>query len=132
MKLKRRKTAALWIPLLSGLLIIMVFQFVLILGYVPSASMEPTIPSSSLIIGLRLYGELRRDDIIIFRMEGQMIVKRIAAVPSDTVILEEENVTVPDGCYYLLGDNRVKSWDSRHWEEPFIKETDILAKVVLP
>ncbi len=132
MKMRRRRTAAFGIPILCGLVIIILFQFILILGYVPSTSMEPTIPSGSLIIGFRLYGKLRRDDIVIFRKEGQMIVKRIAAVTGDTVLLNEANNTVPEECYYMLGDNSPDSRDSRHWEEPYIRETDILAKVVLP
>ena len=29
---------------------------------------------------------------------------------------------VPDGCYYLLGDNAEHSMDSRYWENPFVKK----------
>ena len=31
-----------------------------------------------------------------------------------------QTVTVPAGCYYLLGDNSGFSADSRHWNEPFV------------
>ncbi len=60
-----------------------------------------------------------------------MIVKRIIAVPGDIVFIGMKSMTVPVGCYYLLGDNRAESRDSRHWEEPFIIEADIVARVVL-
>ncbi len=130
MRSKRRRTAAFCIPVLCGLLIIIVFQFFLVLGYVPSASMEPTISRGSLILGLRLYGALHRNDMVIFRKEGQMIVKRIVAVPGDSVFISMENIIMPEGCYYLLGDNRAESRDSRHWEEPYIREANILAKVL--
>ncbi len=131
MRSKRRRTAAFCIPVLCGLLIIIVFQFFLVLGYVPSASMEPTISRGSLILGLRLYGKLCRDDIVIFRKEGRMIVKRIAALPGDFVFTGRESLILPDACYYLLGDNREESRDSRHWKVPFVKEADIVARVVL-
>lgn len=101
------------------------------MGYAPSTSMEPTISRGSLILGLRLYGELRCDDIVIFRKEGRMIVKRIAALPGDFVFTGRESLILPDACYYLLGDNREESRDSRHWKVPFVKEADIVARVVL-
>ncbi len=132
MRSKRRRTAAFCIPVLYGLLIIIVFQFVLVLGYVPSASMEPTIASGSYILGLRLYRELHRDDIIIFKREGLIVVKRIAAIPDDVILIRGVSTIVPDGRYYLLGDNRAESRDSRHWEKPFIREEDIIAKVAMP
>ncbi|WP_243111294.1 S26 family signal peptidase [Acutalibacter sp. 1XD8-33] len=29
-------------------------------------------------------------------------------------------LTVPEECFYLLGDNRENSWNSRYWDSPFI------------
>ena len=37
-------------------------------------------------------------------------------------------LTVPDGCYFMLGDNRQNSKDSRYWNNPFVEREDILAK----
>ena len=36
--------------------------------------------------------------------------------------------TVPDNCYFMLGDNREKSNDSRYWKNPYIVRNDILGK----
>ena len=58
------------IPLLCAILVVLLFRTVFFLGYVPTASMEPTIPKGSLILGLRQYGELSTGDIVIFRHEG--------------------------------------------------------------
>lgn len=38
---------------------------------------------------------------------------------------------VPEGCYFMLGDNRNISKDSRYWENPYVVEEDILGKAVL-
>ena len=37
---------------------------------------------------------------------------------------------VPEGCYFMLGDNRNGSADSRKWTNTYLKEEDIMAKVL--
>ena len=38
---------------------------------------------------------------------------------------------VPEGCYFMMGDNRNRSLDARYWENKFVKEDAILGKAVL-
>ena len=115
------------IPVFCAILVLVLFRFVFYLGYVPTASMEPTIHQGSLILGLRQFGELHTGDVVIFRRDGRTLVKRIAAGPGETYILNGSPVTVPDGCYLLLGDNAADSYDARYWEYPFVSGTDIIA-----
>ena len=37
---------------------------------------------------------------------------------------------MPEGCYFVLGDNRLNSRDSRYWTNHFVKEDEIAAKAV--
>ena len=133
------------VPLGLTLLIYILLRSVFLIGYVPSASMEPTLPEGSFILGLRLYSEPKVGDIIIFEKDGVLLVKRIAACPGDSVDLsqleymtsipipvqEETVLTVPEGCYFVLGDNAQNSRDSRYWEQPFVSGQQIVAKMIV-
>lgn len=130
------------LPAALCLAVWVLFRFVLFLGYVPSVSMEPTIPAGSVILGSRIFGELERGDVVIFRHEGKTLVKRIAAGEGDRVYLGDESgafsvneplpgasrvLIVPQGCFFMVGDNREEAIDSRKWEEPFIVGSEICA-----
>ena len=39
-------------------------------------------------------------------------------------------MTVPEGCYYVLGDNADSSYDSRYWLDPFVDGADVVAKLI--
>ena len=82
------------------------------------------------------------------------LLKRVIGLPGDTVeikdglvyvngaaldepyILEPSyrdfpQVTVPESCYFMLGDNRNHSRDSIMWQNPFVPLSSIKGKVVL-
>jgi len=124
---------------------------------VPSGSMEPGIPEGQCVIGWRpayLTSEPLRGDVVIFRHEelGKInLLKRIVAIPGDTVEITDDAILVngelfrqcspavetvqgtfivPDGEYFLMGDNTEESFDSRFWIDPYVSEEDIIAKVI--
>lgn len=132
-----------WMFPAAALFLFCLFRFVFFWGFVPTQSMEPTIPAGSFILGTRLYGELEVGDIIVFEKDGQYLVKRIVGCPGDQINLTKISymdsypipdrgsnyLIVPDNCYYLLGDNIQNSIDSRYWDCPFITRNSIIAVI---
>lgn len=120
------------LPMTISLLILILFRFVFLLGYVPTASMEPTLKTGSLLLGVRVWEDIQKGDIIVFRHNKEYLVKRVEAVEGDLIESNGENLVVPEGGFYVLGDNGQCSYDSRYWEYPFVMNDDIVAKVILP
>ena len=128
--LDMRKLQGWVIPVLCAAVTLLVFKTVLLVGYVPSSSMEPTLHKNSIILGLRIHRELKTGDIIIFRHNGELLVKRIAVSGGEAIERGGKMITVPNGCFYVLGDNAADSYDSRYWEEPLVEEKDVSAVVL--
>lgn len=132
MKLLFKKIRPFIIPVVITLAVVILFHSIFFLGYVPTESMEPTLKTGSLILGLRCFDELQNGDIIIFRHDGSYLVKRIAASSGETVIHQNKLIIVPENSFFMLGDNADHSFDSRHWEDPFVSLDDVMAKLLLP
>lgn len=127
-----RQAFSIIIPILIAAVILTIFNTILLLGIVPTESMTPTLEKNSFVLGLRSYNTLDKGDVVAFRHEGVLLVKRIAATEGDIVIHNGVEKIVPDDCFYMLGDNADNSFDSRYWENPFVNDYDVVAKIILP
>lgn len=140
--LKRFRAIVIVIAFAAASFILM--HTVFYIGYVPSISMEPTLPKDSIIIGCRIIDELKCGDIIIFRHESKTLVKRIVASGGDrlttdckgTVFVNRNDIPavqsfqIPADHYFVLGDNLGNSNDSRYWSDPLVSQGQIIAVLI--
>lgn len=132
LRINLRRLIKNWaVPVGCGLVFLFLLKFVFFFGYVPTASMEPTINADTFIFGVRVIDDLSIGDIVVFEYEGNLLVKRIAALPGDEVEVDGKVLTVLEDHYYMLGDNADSSIDSRYWEFPFLNRKRIIAKLLL-
>lgn len=122
---------------------------------VQSHSMAPTLPDGSLVFTRRLgrAARLRRGDLVIMdsRELGESVVKRIIGLPGEAVELKAGKVCidgrallepyaspsvftdsyrVPPGHYFLMGDNRDASSDSRTWRNTYVPRESIVGRIL--
>ncbi len=140
-------------------LALLINRFVIFKVEVPTGSMEDTIQVGDRVLTYRLsyiFKDPERGDIAVFPYpdgEEEDYIKRIIGLPGDTVEgkngyvyingepLEETYVkeildqdfgpyTVPEDHYFMMGDNRNESLDSRYWENKFVEKDKIKGKAL--
>ncbi|MCD7757597.1 MAG: signal peptidase I [Clostridiales bacterium] len=124
---------------------------------VSGTSMDPTLSDGDIILLLK-GGDFETGELCGFYYQNRLLLKRIIGVPGDIIDMDEEgNVTVngeapeesyvtekslgecditfpyqvPENRYFLLGDNRTTSIDSRSTAVGCIEKEQILGKDVL-
>lgn len=127
--------------LLLFVVVFILLQLVMGISFVRGDSMEPTLRNGELVVYTRLHAAYKRGDVVPVRIPtGEYYVKRVIAVPGDTVevrdggiyvngtLLEEPYakgetlsqsgavrypLTLEEGQVFVVGDNREVSVDSR-------------------
>lgn len=132
--------ATIWLPVLQ----------------IYGSSMTPTLDEGNIVISIK-GSQFQQGDLIAFYIGNKILVKRVIALPGQTVDIDEDgnvyvdgeyldepylteksfgdaNINLPyqvaDNRYFCMGDHRSTSADSRHSEIGCISEEQIVGKIV--
>lgn len=148
------------IIIISILVAVIFDKFIVVNSVIVSDSMCDQIKKGDRLIANRLSYLLsnpKRGDIIVFKFpdnESEDYIKRIIGLPGDTIeiksgvlyingqkyqerYIKETMVgdfgpyNVPEDHYFVLGDNRNVSLDSRYWHNKYVSKKEILGKAVI-
>jgi signal peptidase I len=140
------------------LIIFLVIHFTIQSYRVDGTSMVPGLQNNQYVMVNKiayLFHQPERGDVIVFhypRNTSEDFIKRVIGLPGDTVTTSGTSVwvdgvklnepyisqpsnpsgqtwVVPKGDYFVLGDNRPVSFDSRFWG--FVPQYDLVGKAVL-
>jgi signal peptidase I len=153
LELKEWFQSALIAVIIAFIIKMFLFDFVMVQG----SSMFPTLENNDRLIVNKIgytIGEPKYNDIVILKYNDNIeYVKRVIAQGGDTIEIKDRvvylnneplsedfinpipyedfsKVTVPIGSYFVMGDNRANSSDSRYQSLGFVEQNDVDGKVI--
>lgn len=135
------------------IVMLLIVLFVASFEQVIGPSMYPTLKEGNVILVNKLstkFGTFKRNEIIVLKHDDKHMIKRIIGLPGEHIeyknntlyingeaykekFLEESQISkdydtgvIPDGKYFVLGDNRVNSLDGKDFG--LIDKSEIIGK----
>lgn len=124
---------------------------------ITGSGMSPTLSSGQTVLCSK-FSDIEQGDVIAFYYNKKILVKRVIGIPGDTIEVKDDGTVIRNGtpldepyisekslgkcdmqfpcildkgCYFVMGDNRESSVDSRYSQIGFVYEENIIGKVYL-
>ena len=130
-----------WLPYLVIIIVVVLIRtFIVTPVRVKGDSMVPTLENKEIVLLQKWDQSYQRFDIVVVKYQNTKLVKRVVGLPSDHVAYQKGKLyindhevkedfdhgktddfkleelgydTIPEGYYFVMGDNRTNSTDSR-------------------
>ncbi len=134
-----------------GMIVFFINTFLFQLCFVRGESMTPTLKDKQVLIAKKFNLQIKKNDIVVVKTGGKVIIKRVVGTPNDRINIIDGylyvngekfddkyiqdygdmngEITLKSNEYFILGDNRNASIDSRFNEIGIITKKNIIGKI---
>lgn len=143
--------------LIAGGVIVLSAVFLIPVYRITGNTMEPTLKEGNIVVSIKT-GSLKEGDLAAIRYNDKILIRRVIGLPGDQIEIDDSGTVkvngevltepyvselsigqtdltypyeVPEGEYFVMGDNRSVSIDSRNSAVGCIPEDKIAGKLVL-
>ena len=140
-------------PYIVIIIVVVLFRtFIATPVRVDGGSMDSTLKDGDILILNKLNNSYERFDVVVIDKDGTKLIKRIIGLPGENIEYEDNDLyineellkdietsrtadftlkelynieEIPEGYYFVMGDNRGNSVDSRDYRVGLVKESEI-------